>query len=160
MSFQKVNTADVEQITWGSPKGNFGRLIRNISLALGRDAGSTDLNKRHPFDLALTRIPAGKTAFPYHSHAVMWEFYLVVSGTGVVRDADSMTQIGPGDAFLFKPGEAHTLINTGTDELAYFIIADNPMADACHYPDSGKWMLLPERRIFKEQAPDYWEGEE
>src|SRR5437867_12388933 len=101
---QKINLEDVPEQESKPPKGKFGRISKNISIALGRDPESLDLLKRHPFDLALVRIPRGKTLCPYHAHAAESELYLVVSGRGSVRDKDAITEVGPGDAFFFQPG--------------------------------------------------------
>jgi len=66
---RKVNLRDIEEREQQSPKGKFGRVSKNISIALGREPESLDLSKRHPFDLALVRIPKGKSLCPYHAHA-------------------------------------------------------------------------------------------
>ena len=52
---RKVNLKDIEERVRQSPKGKFGRRMKEISVALGRDPESLDLGKRHPFDLALVR---------------------------------------------------------------------------------------------------------
>src|SRR5512132_855131 len=108
---RKVNLKDVREQERKSPKGNFGGVSKNISIALGREPESREVSKRHPFDLALVRIPKGKSLCPYHAHAAESELYLVISGRGNVRDKNGITEVGPGDAFLFQPGEAHQLIN-------------------------------------------------
>src|ERR1700675_739358 len=122
----KVNLKDVEEREKRSPKGKFHRFMKNISVALGREPESLDLSKRHPFDLALVRIPKGKSLCPYHAHAAESELYLVVSGRGSVREKDGTTQVGPGDAFCSQPGEAHQLTNAGDEDFVYYVIADNP----------------------------------
>ena len=70
--------------------------------------------------------------------------------------------IEPGDAFLFKPGEPHQLTNTDLEEdLVVYVVADNPIGECYYYPDSKKWGLsLPERRFFRGDALDYYDGEE
>src|SRR5256885_10518640 len=103
----KVNLKDIPEQKRKSPKGKFGRMMKNISIALGRQPESLDLAKRHPFDLALVRIPKGKTLCPYHSHSAESELYLVISGQGSIRDKDGSTIVTGGDAFFFGPGEAH-----------------------------------------------------
>jgi len=108
---QKVNLKDIEERKRQSPSGKFGRASKDISIALGRDPGSLDLRKRHPFDLALERVPKGKTVCPYHSHSAESELYLVVAGEGSIRDKDGSTIVTAGDAFFFGPGEAHQLAN-------------------------------------------------
>ena len=160
---QKVNTNQVPEQERKSPKGKFGRIAKNISVALGRDPESLDFAKRWPFDVALVTIPAGKSLCPYHSHSAETEFYLVVSGKGSIRDKDGTTQVGVGDAFIFAPGEAHQLTNPGPDDFVYYVIADNPRGDGCFYPDSGKWAVDVERgegKIVKGTEADYFLGEE
>jgi uncharacterized cupin superfamily protein len=137
-------------------------------VALGREPQSLDLLKRHPFDVALIRIPKGKSLCPYHAHAAESELYLVVSGRGNVRDKDGITDVEPGDAFLFQPGEAHQLTNSGDGDFVYYVIADNPRSggvtgDSCYYPDSGKWAVTREgsdELIVKGIETDYFDGEE
>jgi uncharacterized cupin superfamily protein len=156
-----VNTNDVEELTWSSPKGKFSGAGRQISEALGRKPLSTDLLERHPFDVEIARIPPGTTPYPYHSHAAQWEFYHVISGTGVVRHEGGTTPIKAGDAFIFKPGEPHVLSNDGTEDLIVYVVADNPIAESTHYPDSGKWTVRsPERRTLRGEPLDYYDGEE
>lgn len=160
----KVNTNDLPEITWDSPKGKFGGAGKQVSEALGREPQSTDLLKRHPFDVEIQRIPAGKIGGPYHSHSAQWEFYQVISGTGTIRHQDGTTPIGPGDAFLFKPGETHQLANpnpAGSPDLILYVVADNPIGESCYFPDSKKWLLRdPTRRIIRSEPLDYHDGEE
>jgi len=61
-------------------KEKFAGASKSVSEALGRKPQSTDLNERHPFDVEILRIPAGKIPYPYHSHSAQWEFYHVISG--------------------------------------------------------------------------------
>src|SRR5881227_2546014 len=160
---RKVNLKDVEWQTRQSPKGKFGRRTKEISVALGREPESLDLRKRHPFDLALVRIPQGKTLCPYHSHSAESEMYLVVSGKGKVRDKEGWTEVAAGDAFFFGPGEAHQLANAGDEDCVYYVIADNPRGDMCHYPESAKfavWKENNEEVIVKGRDADYFDGEE
>jgi uncharacterized cupin superfamily protein len=165
---RKVNLKDVPAQERKSPKGKFGRASKNISVALGREQESIDLMKRHPFDLALVRIPKGKSLCPYHAHAAESELYLVVSGHGSVRDKDGSTIVTEGDAFFFQPGEAHQVTNAGDEDFVYYVIADNPRSggksgDSCFYPDSGKWVVVKEGTddvMIKGTETDYFDGEE
>jgi uncharacterized cupin superfamily protein len=128
---------------------------------LGRKPESTDLNERHPFDVEICRIPPGQTPYPYGSHSAQWEFYHVISGSGVVRHKDGTTPIESGDAFIFKPGEPHQLINNSTQDLILYVVADNPIGDSAYFPDSNKWLVFsPERRVIRSDALDYFDGEE
>lgn len=160
---RKVNLKDIEDRERQSPKGKFGGRYKEISLALGRDRSSLDLARRHPFDLAIVAIPKGKSLCPYHSHSAESELYLVISGRGSIRDKDGTTEVGPGDAFFFGPGEAHQLTNAGDEDFIYYVIADNPRGDSCYYPDSGKWAVATEGSdeiIVKGKETDYFDGEE
>ena len=130
-------------------------------MALGRKPQSTDLRERHPFDVEICRIPPGKPAYPFHSHSAQWEFYHVISGRGLSRHADGTTPIEAGDAFIFEPGQPHQLINDGTEDLVVYVVADNPMGESCHYPDSRKWLVRsPERALTSAATADYYDGEE
>ncbi len=156
-----VNERDIVEQRYVSPAGRFRSGYKEISVALGRDPDSTDANTRHPFDVEIERIPAGTSPCPYHSHSAQWEFYTVIAGHGQLRHADGVAAIGPGDAFLCKPGEPHQLSADGDCELVVMIVADNPIGESVHYPDSGKWLVRsPERRIMRSAALDYYDGEE
>jgi uncharacterized cupin superfamily protein len=159
----KINLQDRSERTRHSPKGKFGRSTKDISVALGSDPDSLDRSKRHPFDLALVRIPAGTSLCPYHSHSAESELYLVVSGTGKVRDQEGWTMVGAGDSFFFAPGEAHQLTSAGEEDFVYYVIADNPRSDSCYYPDSGKFAVMKENGnyvIVEGRETDYFDGEE
>ncbi|MBV8639341.1 MAG: cupin domain-containing protein, partial [Candidatus Eremiobacteraeota bacterium] len=120
-----------------------------------------DFMQRHPFDVELLRVPPGAKPYPYHAHSTQWEFYIVVSGTGVSRDDEGKTPIGPGDALLYKPGEAHQFINDGDEDLLVYVIANNPFNDTAYYPDSQKWSVkIPQRRLLRGENLDYFDGEE
>ena len=160
---QKVNVNEIQERKRQSPSGRFGRASKDISIALGRDPESFDLRKRHPFDLALIRIPKGKALCPYHSHSAESELYLVVSGKGGIRDKEGTTMVTAGDAFFFGPGEAHQLSNAGEEDFVYYVIADNPRGDSCYYPDSGKFAVMKEGTnevIVTGTETDYFDGEE
>jgi len=157
----KINTNQLAEESWSSPKGKFVGSGKQVSEALGRKPRSTDLHERHPFDIEILRIPPGKAAYPYHSHSAQWEFYHVISGRGLARHREGTTSIEPGDAFMFQPGQPHQLINDGTVDLVLYVVADNPIGESCHYPDSNKWLVRsPESRLIRSDALDYFDGEE
>jgi uncharacterized cupin superfamily protein len=156
-----INSHELAEETWSSPKGRFQGAGKEISEALGRKPQSTDLNERHPFDVEIVRIPAGKVPYPYHQHSAQWEFYHVISGTGSVRHKEGITVIKSGDAFLFKPGEPHQLINESAADLILYVVADNPIGESTYYPDSKKWGVRdPERRMMRSAPLEYYDGEE
>jgi uncharacterized cupin superfamily protein len=161
---RKVNLNEIKEEAWQSPGGEYAVSFKGISEALGRDPSSLDLSKRHPFDLEWNRVPPGKCNFPYHAHSAQWELYLVISGSGSVRHKDGITEVGPGDAFIFGPDEPHQLINAGHADLLYYVIADNPIGESGYFPDSGKWKVnkssAADRVVVKGQETDYFDGEE
>ena len=158
---KKINTNEMAEETWLSPKGKFGGASKEVSVALGRKPASNDLRERHPFDVEILRVPPAATPYPYHSHSAQWEFYHVISGKGVVRHLEGTTPIGTGDAFIFEPDQPHQFTNDGTEDLVIYVVADNPIGESCHYPDSGKWLVRsPERRLIRSTGFDYYDGEE
>jgi uncharacterized cupin superfamily protein len=159
---RKFNAADIGEQERSSPKGKYHSFRKEISVALGRDPDSLDLAKRHPFDLTLVRLPPGAAYCPYHVESAQFEFYLVVSGRGQVRDETGTTEAVAGDAFYFAPGEAHQTSNAGEEDFAYYVIADNLAGDACYYPDSDKWAVPRPAGyvVVKGSETDYFAGEE
>jgi len=158
---KKVNTNVLSEIPWSSPKGRFVGAGKEVSEELGRKPQSTDLKERHPFDVEICRIPAGRTPYPYHSHSAQWEFYHVISGKGVCRHKDGTAPIEPGDAFIFEPGEPHQLTADTACDLVLYVVADNPIGESCHYPDSRKWLVRsPERCLIRSEPHEYYDGEE
>lgn len=158
---RKINTRDIAELTWSSPKGTFAGAGLEISEGLGRKPQSMDLRERHPFDVEILRIPVGKTPYPYHSHSAQWEFYHVISGSGKVRHKDGTTPIEPGDAFIFEPDQPHQLINDGTQVLELYVVADNPIGESGYYPDSDKYVVRsPARKLMRSDVLDYFDGEE
>ncbi|MFH1738078.1 MAG: cupin domain-containing protein [bacterium] len=147
-----ISQNDVEWSNRRSPKGGFeGAHLNYGRMMKARDSG-------HPFEMQLLRIPPVKCPWPYHSHASQWEFYYVLEGTGEMRLEGGAVPIRSGDAMMCPPGEAHQLHNTGESDLVVQIIADNPPADYCHYPDSGKWAAAG--KVFRMEVTDYYDGEE
>jgi uncharacterized cupin superfamily protein len=158
---KKINIRDIPPSVKASPKGKFSRANLDISIALGRKPESLDLRERQPFDVQICRIPPGTSRCPYHLHTAQWEFFHVLSGSGTVRHRDGLTRIGSEDAFQFGPEEPHQLINDGSEDLVVYIVADNPISEACYYPDSKKWSIeSPHGEIVRSEPLDYFDGEE
>jgi uncharacterized cupin superfamily protein len=157
---RKVNLADLAWEDWSSPKGRFRASGKQVSVALGAQPRAPLTAGGHPFDLEYAKVPPGATVCPYHFHALQWECYLFLEGRGEFRLADERFPVGAGDLVLAPPGVAHTFTNTGTDDLFYLLVADDPPADYFHYPDSGKWGTSKPRQIFRPAEVDYFDGEE
>jgi uncharacterized cupin superfamily protein len=158
---KKLNLAEIAEESWSSPKGKFAGFGKEISFALGHNPNSGNFNERHPFDIEICRVPPGKMPCPFHSHSAQFEYYQVLSGSGLVRHAEGTDGIVPGDVFIFPPGEPHQVINNSSDDLILLVVADNPAGESCFYPDSNKWMVRsPKREMVRATGADYNQGEE
>lgn len=145
---------------WASPKQKFRAAGKGLSYALGALRNTPTGLGGHPFDLELGQLEPGQCGCPYHSHANQWEFYLFLSGTATFRTPAGNTVAGPGEVILCPPNGAHQFTNTGSDEVLYLLITDNPAVDYFHYPDSNKWGLRGPRKFFRATDTGYWDGEE
>src|SRR5689334_14636042 len=73
----------------------------------------------------ITAVPAGKRAFPFHSHRAQEEMFFVIEGTGEVRIGTETFPIRAGDIIACPTGgpeTAHQIINTGRAELKYLAV--------------------------------------
>ena len=59
--------------------------------------------------------PGGAT--PPNTHAIAYESFFVLAGTGVALAGGQEMPIGPGDAFVLRPGVEHIVRNTGAGKL-------------------------------------------
>ena len=135
----KVNRRDITERRYDK-EGRLG-FGTPISEALGRIPASTDALERHPFDVEILRVPPHCVPWRFHSHSAQWEFYYVVSGHAVIRDAAGKTEVVVGDAFIFKPGEPHQIFNESDADCELMVIADNPTGESYHYPDEAMWVV-------------------
>lgn len=158
---RKVNQEDVPEERRLSPKEMYEVYRKHLSLKIGGKKDVGVWGGGHPFDIERARIPPGKINYPLHAHAAQYEHYIILSGRGTVRsDSNEEVEIKPGDHFILYPGEAHQIINTGNEDLVYYVVSDHPPADVTTYPHSGKRQIKPEYRSFRMVEVDYYEGEE
>lgn len=158
-----MNRTHVEDLPWttqNSPKGKYGVQRRALSQAVGCGKDTGTWGGGHPFEVEIHRVSPGKINFPLHEHSAQWEAYYILSGQGQVRGGEGNEVIQGGDYLVFAPGEAHQIINTGEVDLTFIVIADQPQADIIHYPESQKWLLKPQKKVFAMQEVDYFAGEE
>jgi uncharacterized cupin superfamily protein len=156
----KINLAEIPIERSCSPKGRFRRLCQDISRALAGVNGLGRSGLTQPFEVELVRLPSGAVNWPYHSHSNQWELYLVLSGRGLVRTPSGTSPIREGDCLVHPPGEPHQITNTGATDLVYYVIANDPPVDICHYPDTNKWSLPGQASPVKIQPSNYYDGEE
>jgi len=155
-----VNLADVPLREFGKGDKFAAKLGR-----IGPMLGSTGLG------CTLTVVPPGKRAFPFHRHHVIHELFFVLEGTGEYRLGDKTYPVRAGDVIAAPAGgEAHQLINTGSEDLRYLGLSTLGEVDVVDYPDSGKMAVAAGiknadfntatyRGLGRIAAADYWDGE-
>ncbi len=129
---------------------------------LGDAAGGRDLG------CSLCEVEPGKTAWPFHVHAVNEEAIFVLAGRAMLRLGDKRVPLTAGDyvALPADPELAHQVTNTGDKPFRYLAISTMRDPDVVHYPDSDKVGVLTGAcddvrfGFFKTDATvDYWDGE-
>lgn len=89
----------------------------------------------------VTQVAPGRAAYPFHSHRVNDELFLVLAGRGELRLGDARLPVKEGDLIGCPAGgvaSAHQLISTGDEPLRYLAISSQDDPEICEYPDSGK----------------------
>ena len=72
------------------------------------------------FVMRVFDLPPG-TSSPYHTHD--WEHEVfILSGEGVVVNAEGKTPVKPYDAILIPPDQIHCLTNTGQDVFRFICL--------------------------------------
>ncbi len=108
---------------------------------LGRRLGAQKLGYN------LTVVPAGKRAFPFHSHRANEEMFFVLEGEGEVRIGTATYPIKAGDAICCPAGgpeTAHQIVNTSKGELKYLAVSTRISPEIAEYPESGKFGVYTE----------------
>lgn len=158
---QKIHLSAVPVEHRQSPKGRFELERQHVSLALGGLKDKGPWAGGHPFDIELTKLAPGKVNFPMHSHAAQTEFYIILSGTGLLRGEDNLRErLVAGDHLICLPVDAHQIENDGSEPLVFYVISDHHPADVGTYTRTGKRWLSPERRIVVAEDTDYYADEE
>ncbi len=157
---KKIHESMIEEEHRVSPKGNFELFRKHISIALGGMPDVGEWGGGQPFDVECARLPSGKKNFPYHAHAAQTEYFLIVSGCGILKSEKGDTLIAPGDHIICLPGEAHQIQNTGDTDLVFYVIATHQRADITTYPMTGKKHLKPDCKVGEITEVDYYHGEE
>lgn len=147
--------------SWESPGKKFRGESKELSTALGAKRNTPTGLGGHPFELELSKLRPGESGCPFHSHAAEWEAFIIVSGTARIRAEQETHTLGAGFVVLHPPGEAHQITNaSSTDDLVFWLIADNAPVEYWRYPDSAKWGFRSPRKFFRPTDTGYWDGEE
>lgn len=145
----------------------------NFSAQLGPMAARIGAEK---LGCRLIAVPAGKKAWPFHSHHANEELFFILEGTGTYRFGDKTYPVKAGD-LLAAPvggaGHAHQIINNSEAPLKYLAFSTMLEPDIMEYPDSGKFGAFAGsppggqkgKRTFSAFAPadsavGYWDREQ
>ena len=137
--------------------------FRCRTLRVAEKAGSRRLGA------SLYELPPGQRSAPYHWHTANEEMLIVLRGTVSLRDPDGWRELPAGSVVAFPRGErgAHQIRNDGSEPVRFLMVSELRSPEVVVYPDSGKvgardWEATQGLRLNwrREDAVDYWEGEE
>jgi uncharacterized cupin superfamily protein len=89
----------------------------------------------------LVEVPAGKRAWPFHSHHANDEMFVILAGAGRVRFGADEWPVEAGDVVVCPSGgaeTAHQLIAGVEGPLRYLAVSTMNEPEVMEYPDSGK----------------------
>jgi uncharacterized cupin superfamily protein len=133
---------------------------------LGLQAGAKRLGA------SLYEIPSGQSTFPYHAHTANEELLIVLSGRPHLRTATGWRELEEGEMVSFPVGDegAHQVQNRSGNDVRVLVVSTMIAPEVNLYPDSGKLQAATrapgaagegfQESYRREQATDYWEGEE
>jgi uncharacterized cupin superfamily protein len=133
---------------------------------LGWQAGTEQLG------MSLYDVPPGQATFPYHAHTANEELLIVLDGTPSLRTPDGWRELENGEVVAFRVGEegAHQVVNRSEAPARVLLLSTMAAPEVNFYPDSGKLMAATRapgaagegihEAYRREDAIDYWEGEE
>lgn len=93
--------------------------------------------------------PGGKSV-KYHSHSKQEEFFLIMSGKGILRMDGEEIPVKMGDVVSKPAGKniAHQFINNGPEILQILDIGTREKDDVAIYPDENKIYLRDKKLVF------------
>jgi uncharacterized cupin superfamily protein len=109
-------------------------------------------------------VPPKAYSTKYHSHSQQEEFFIILSGVGILRLNDKEYSIKNMDFISKLAGHnlAHTFYNTSDENLVILDIGTNEIEDTCYYPDEDVFMQKSNKqyRIFRGTSLDHdWTSE-
>lgn len=121
-------------------------LARCRTTSLGDCTGLTKMG------VHINVIAPGDVSSEPHMHACVDEFIFVLSGRGTVSLGGNDHPLAAGDFVGFPAnGPAHTMTNSGTEDLVYLIGGNRAEMDVCDYPLQGKRLYLYEGQGGRQQ---------
>ncbi|MBR2189617.1 MAG: cupin domain-containing protein [Eubacterium sp.] len=99
--------------------------------------GGTGIGKAYVYDIvkkedlyghgrfyAKIVLPPG-SSIGWHQHVHETEPYYILSGEGDFKDMDGVTRVTAGDICTILPGEYHSMINNGDEDLVFIALIYN-----------------------------------
>jgi uncharacterized cupin superfamily protein len=147
-----VNVDDVKEVEH-MEGDHWGSAWKPLTPALDASPGRLGAN--------LSRVPPGRAACPFHSHAREDEMFFVLSGRGIFRYGDAVQEIRAGDCISCPAGTgvAHQLANPFDQDLVYLAVGLNDPHEVCTCPDSGKVMIRSLKTVGRLAEVTYMDGE-
>ncbi len=103
----------------------------------------------------------GEVGCPFHWHLREDEVFYVISGRGLFRYGDTLTEVSAGDCLSCPAGTrvAHQIANPHDEPLVYLAMGPRDPHEVCGYPDSGKLFARGAGRIGFLEDAGYMDGE-
>ncbi len=106
---------------------------KRVNKSLGDLTGITG------FGFHIIEVEPGCETTEYHVHHFEDECVYVLDGTATATVGEESFPIGPGDFVGYrKGGEAHTIVNTGSDLFRCIVVGQRLPHDVGDYPRKGK----------------------
>ncbi|WP_326513064.1 cupin domain-containing protein [Clostridium intestinale] len=93
--------------------------------------------------------PGGKSTM-YHSHSRQEEFFLIMSGKGLLRINEEEIPVKTGDVISKPAGKniAHQFINNSSEILQILDVGNRDKDDVAIYPDENKIFIRNKKLVF------------
>lgn len=93
--------------------------------------------------------PGGKSTM-YHSHSRQEEFFLIISGNGLLRINEEEIPVKTGDVISKPAGKniAHQFINNSSEILQILDVGNRDKDDVAIYPDENKIFIRNKKLVF------------
>ncbi|MDD3410682.1 MAG: cupin domain-containing protein [Eubacteriales bacterium] len=105
-----------------------GQVIRQLSQAAGC----------RKLDVKVITLPPKTCGERYHSHSEREEFFLILSGAGILRLGGERLPVSSGDFFSKPTGTAHSFYNAGVEPLLILEIGTTAPGDVMSCADEGE----------------------
>jgi uncharacterized cupin superfamily protein len=161
MSGEKVKVMNLDELSF--EKHGHGEGFEAECGQIARPLGAEMLGYQ------IIKIPAGKKPFPLHFHYANEEMFLVMEGSGTLRDGASERPLRVGDV-IAGPGSEHQIVG-GPGGISVLAVSTRVAPEVVEYPESNKVGVFggapgadPSGRTIRQFMPkaevrDYWDGE-